>query len=140
MTSPPKFGPTVKFQIPMDAPNARTKYQWFTSNMPRCSFKQLIVSTPRLLSHLNTLSLAKAVPDGLKDHECKNTALPQCPLIPYVLEKDCVQEMVSPFKDNHLKMQISKGMELRVSICQSGTSKAFLIHVGSALEAIERKG
>jgi hypothetical protein len=37
-------------------------------------------------------------------------------------------------------MQISKGTELRVPIWHSGTRKAFLIHVGSALEAIKRKG
>ena len=31
-------------------------------------------------------------------------------------------------------------MELRISIWHSGTRKAFLIHVGSAREAIEKKG
>jgi hypothetical protein len=48
--------------------------------------------------------------------------------------------MVTAFKDNHLKMQIGKGTELQVPIWHSGTHEAFLIHVGSALEAIERKG
>jgi hypothetical protein len=47
---------------------------------------------------------------------------------------------VTAFKDNHLKMQIGKGTELQVPIWHSGTHEAFLIHVGSALEAIERKG
>jgi hypothetical protein len=37
-------------------------------------------------------------------------------------------------------MQIGKGTELQVPIQHSGTLKAFLIHVGSALEAIKRKG
>ncbi len=36
------------------------------------------------------------------------------------------------YKDNHLKTQIGKGMELRVSIWHSGMREAFLIHVGSA--------
>jgi hypothetical protein len=71
------------------------------------------------------MSLAKAVPDGLKDRECKKTALHECPPIPYVSEKDC---------------QISKGMELRVPIWHSGMRWAFLIHVGSAREAIKKKG
>ena len=53
----------------------------------------------------NNMSLAKAVPDGLKDYKCKKTALRECPPIPYVPKKDCVQEMVSSFKDNHLKTQ-----------------------------------
>ncbi len=43
-------------------------------------------------------------------------------------------------KDNHLKTQISEGMELRVPIWHSGTCKAFLIHVGPAWEAIEKQG
>ncbi len=93
-------------------PYARTKFQWFTSDPPLSSFKKLIVLTPRLLRSLYTMSLAKAVPDGLKDHECEKSALCKCPLIPYVPEKDCVQETVSAYKDNHLKTQIGKGMEL----------------------------
>ncbi len=86
------------------------------------------------------MSLAKAVPEGLKDCKCKKIVLRKCPPTPYVPKKDCVQETVSVFKDNHLKMQIGKGTELWVPIWHSGMCKAFLIHVGSALEAIERKG
>ncbi len=58
------------------------------------------------------MSLAKAVPDGLKDRECEKMALRECPPIPYVPEKDSVQETVSAYKNNHLKTLISKGMEL----------------------------
>ncbi len=47
---------------------------------------------------------------------------------------------MSAYKDNHIKTQIGEGMELRVSIWHSGTREAFLIHVGSAREAIEKKG
>ena len=97
-------------------PYARTKFQRFTSNPPLSSFKKLIVSTPRLLCSLYTMSLAKAVPDGLKDRKCKKSVLCECPPITYVPEKDCVQETVSAYKDNHLKAQIGEGMELRVSI------------------------
>ncbi len=46
----------------------------------------------------------------------------------------------SAFKDNHLKTQIGKGMELQVPIWHSGMRKAFLIHVESAQEAIKKKG
>jgi hypothetical protein len=86
------------------------------------------------------MSLAKAAPEGLKDHECKKMALRKRPPIPYVPEKDSVQDMVSSFKDNHLKTLINEGTELRVPIWHSGTCKAFLIHLGSAQEAIKKKG
>ncbi len=77
------------------------------------------------------MSLAKAVPDGLKDCKCEKMALRERPLIPYVPEKDSVQEMVSSYKDNHLKMLIKEGTELQVPIWHSGMREAFLIHVGS---------
>ncbi len=78
------------------------------------------------------MSLAKAAPDGLKDRECEKMALRKCPPIPYVLERDSVQETVSSYKDNHLKTLIKEVTELRVPIWYSGTREAFLIHVGSA--------
>ena len=86
------------------------------------------------------MSLAKAAPDGLKDRECEKMALRERPPIPYVPEKDSVQETVSSFKEAHLKTLINSGTELRVPIWHSGTREAFLIHVGSAREAIEKKG
>ncbi len=86
------------------------------------------------------MSLVKAVPDGLKDCECKKMALCERLPIPYVPEKDSVQDTVSSFKDNHLKTLINEGTELRVPIWHSGMREAFLIHVGSAREAIKKKG
>ncbi len=58
------------------------------------------------------MSLAKAVPGGLKDRECKKMALRKRPPTPYVPEKDSVQETGSSFKDNHLKTLIKEGTEL----------------------------
>jgi len=55
------------------------------------------MSAPRLLRNLHTMSLGKAAPEGLKDHKCEKMALRKCPLIPYVPEKDNVQETVSSF-------------------------------------------
>ena len=118
--------------IPTDAHYVRTSFQWFMSDPRRSSFKKLIVLTPRLLCNLHTMSLAKAVPNGLKDHECEKMALRECPPIPYVPEKDSVQETVSFYKDNHLKTLIKEGTEIRVPFWHSGTCEAFLIHVGSA--------
>ncbi len=124
----------------MHAHYERTSFQRFLSNPPRSFFKKLVVSTPRLLRNLHTMSLAKAMPDGLKDRECEKMVLRKRPPIPYVPEKDSVQETVSSLKEAHLKTLIKEGTELRVPIWHSGTREAFLIHVGSAREAIEKKG
>jgi hypothetical protein len=86
------------------------------------------------------MSLAKAVPDGLKDCKCKKIAFCECPLIPYVPKKDWIHKTVSAFKDNHLKMQIGKDKELGAPIWYFGTREAFLIHAGSSQRAIMRKG
>jgi len=86
------------------------------------------------------MSLAKATPDGLKDRKCEKMVFRERPPIPYVPEKDSVQETVSSFKESCLKTLIKEGTELRVPIWHSGMREAFLIHVGSAREAIEKKG
>ncbi len=86
------------------------------------------------------MSLAKAAPKGLKDLECKKITILKCPPIPNVPKKDCVQETVSAYKDQSLKTHIGKGTELQVPIWHSRTYKAFLIHMGSALGALKKKG
>ncbi len=58
------------------------------------------------------MSLAKVAPDGLKDCKCEKMTLPERPPIPYVPEKDSVQETVSSFKEAHLKTLIKEGTEL----------------------------
>jgi hypothetical protein len=72
--------------------------------------------------------------------KCEKFTLRKCPLIPYVPKKDCVQETVSLFKNNHLKMQISKGIGLRIPIWHSGTHEAFLIHVGLPENLSRKRG
>ena len=86
------------------------------------------------------MSLAKDVPNGLKDCKCKKMTWRERPPIPYVPEKDNVHDTVSFFKGNHLKTLINEGTELPVPIWDSGTRKAFLIHMGSSQEAIKKKG
>ncbi len=86
------------------------------------------------------MSLAKNAPKGLKDCECKKITLPNRPPISYVPEKDCVQDTVSALKAESLMTKIGKGVELWVPIWHSGMRKAFLLQVGSALDAIEKKG
>ena len=86
------------------------------------------------------MSLAKAAPDGLKDRECKKMALRKRPPIPYVPEKDSVQDTVSSFKDNHLKTPINEGTELQVPIWHSGMREAFSHSRGICPRSNQEKG
>jgi hypothetical protein len=55
------------------------------------------------------MSLAKAVPKGIRDKECERFALQERPPIPYVPEKDPVQETVSAIKsDQSLNRPLGK--------------------------------
>jgi hypothetical protein len=63
------------------------------------------------------MSLAKAVPNGIKDKECERFALQERPPIPYMPEKDPIQEMVSTLKsDQSLKTTIGEDAELCILI------------------------
>ena len=56
-------------------------------------------------------------------------------------EKDPIQETVSALKnDRSLKTTIWVDAELRLPIWHCGMRKAFLMHVSSALDAIEKQG
>ncbi len=87
------------------------------------------------------MSLAKAVPEFIRDKECKRFALQECPPVPYVPEKDPVQETISALKsDQSLKTIIRVDAELRLPIWHCGTREAFLMHVRSALNTIKKRG
>jgi hypothetical protein len=84
-------------------------------------------------------SLAKAVPDGLKECECERITLHVRPSAPYVPEKDFVQETVSALKiDLSLKTQIGEGAELPLSIWHFRMGEAFLMHMRLAMDAIKK--
>jgi hypothetical protein len=63
--------------IPMDVHYVRTNLQWFVSDQPRSSFEKRVVSTPRLIHSLHTMSPAKAAPDVLQERKRKKMALPE---------------------------------------------------------------
>jgi hypothetical protein len=87
------------------------------------------------------MSLAKAVPNGIKDKECKRCTLQERPPVPHVPEKDPFQEMVSALKsDQSLKTTMGEDAELRLPIWHCGTRKAFLMHVSTAVNAIKKWG
>ncbi len=87
------------------------------------------------------MSLAKAVPKGIRDKECKRFTLQEHPPVPYVPEKDPIQETVSTLKsDQSHKTTIREDAELCLPIWHCGKSEAFLIHVSTALDAIKKRG
>ncbi len=62
---------------------------------PRSKFKELIVTSPKLLKGLHSMSMLKMVPDGLKARECKRIELREPPPVPYVPVNDEVQDEVA---------------------------------------------
>jgi hypothetical protein len=70
---------------------------------PRSKFKELIVTSPRLLRGLYSMSMLKTVPDGLKAKECKRIKLREPPPVPYVPVKDEVQDEVKRMHSMEIK-------------------------------------
>ncbi len=65
---------------------------------PLSKFKELIVTSPKLLRGLHIMSMLKTVPEGLKARECEQIKLCKPPLVPYVPVKDKVQDEVARSK------------------------------------------
>jgi hypothetical protein len=89
------------------------------------------------------MSPAKAVPKGIrdKDKECKRFALQEHPPVPYVPEKNPVQETVSTLKnDQSLKTTIGEDAELCLPIWHCSMREAFLMHLSTALDAVKKRG
>jgi hypothetical protein len=101
----------------------------------------MILLTPRLVHNLHTMSLAKAVPEGIRDHECKRIILRECSPVSYVPNKDPIQETVSALKnDQSLKTTIGRDAELRLPIWHCGICEAFIMHVSTAIDVIKKQG
>ncbi len=126
-------------QILTNAPT-RTSFQWFLSNPAFSSFKKLIVLTLSLRQGLHTMSKSKVVPDVLRNHECKRTALRERPPVPYVPEKDELQEVVSSMKGLQLKTSTGEDTTLHFPVWNICTKKAMLMHVMATLDTIKKRG
>ncbi len=119
----------------------RTKLQRFLNEAPRSSFKKLVISTASLLQVLHMMSLAKSVPEGLKPQECKCTKLREPPPVPYVPNKDEVQEEVAKLRNLQIKTLLEKDTTLNFPVWhENGTQEAFLMHVTAVLDAIKKHG
>ena len=72
------------------------------------------------------MSLTKAVPEGLKDQECKKGSCAKHPPIPYVPVVNPVQDLVNA-KEPPMKIKLpDRTKKIQVPIWDSGTPEAFL--------------
>jgi hypothetical protein len=87
------------------------------------------------------MSLEKSVPDELKPQECKRTRLREPLPIPYIPEKDEVQEEVARLRNLQIKTSFEKDTTLNFLVWhKNGTKEAFLMHVMAVLDAIKKRG
>jgi hypothetical protein len=87
------------------------------------------------------MSLSKSVPEGLNPRECKRTKLPEPPPVPYIPEKDKVQEEDAKLHQLQIKISLEKDTTLNFPLWQeNGTREAFLMHVTAVLDAMKKCG
>jgi hypothetical protein len=87
------------------------------------------------------MSLSKSVPKGLNPCECKRTKLREPLPVPYIPEKDKVQDDVSKLLQLQIKTSLKKDATLNFAVWQeNGTREAFLMHVTAVLDAIKKRG
>jgi hypothetical protein len=87
------------------------------------------------------MSLSKSIPKGLNPCECKRTKLREPPPVPYIPEKDKVQEDVSKLRQLQIKTSLEKDTTLNFVVWQeNGTCEAFLMHVTAVLNAMKKRG
>ncbi len=87
------------------------------------------------------MSLAKSVPNGLKLRKCERTKLRELPPIPYIPEKDKVQDKVARLRNLQIKTSLEKDTTLNFPVWhKNGTCEALLMHVTAVLDAIKKCG
>jgi hypothetical protein len=139
--SPRVAGRKKSRKICTDKLRTRTAFQRFINETPRSTFKKLIISMPALLQGLHTMSLFKSVPEGLNPRECEQTKLRKPPPVPYIPEKDKVQEEVTKLCQLQIKTSLEKDTTLNFSLWQeNGNREAFLMHVTAVLDAMKKRG
>jgi hypothetical protein len=87
------------------------------------------------------MSLAKSVPEGLNPQECEQIKLRKPPPVPYIPEKDKVQEEVTKLQNLQIKTSLEKDTTLNFPVWhENGTCEAFLMHVTVVLDAMKKRG
>jgi hypothetical protein len=84
--------------------------------------------------------VSKAVPEDLKNQECKKGNWKKHPPIPYVPVVDEVHEAVLKEKEYSYEIKLPDKTEFSVPTWDTGTQEAFLIHVQQAKSTCKRKG
>jgi hypothetical protein len=113
----------------------------FVTQKPLSKFKELIVTSPRLLRGQYTMSMMKTASDGLKAKECERIKLREPPPVPYVPVRDEVQDEVSKMRNMEIKTTIEKDTMLNFPVWkENGTREGFLMHVQAVLDAIKKRG
>jgi len=110
----------------------------FKQQAPKSFFKALFIK-PRIGSPLETMTLSKEVADGLKPQECAQGSGQNKPPIPYIPEKDKLQEAVGGTA-NMIKLTLPGKVELPVSMWSLSTPEQFIMHIQQAINAIKQKG
>ena len=114
-------------------------YQKFLEGQLKSFFKSFVLGT-KLGQALQVMSTSKAVPEGLKNQECKKGNQKKRPPILYVPIVYEVQEAIVKGKEYPYKIKLPDKTEFSVPIWDTGTPEAFLIHVQQAKSACKRKG
>jgi hypothetical protein len=78
----------------------------------------------------------KVAPEWLKPQECERNTGRSRPPIPYIPEKDVLQEAVDS-SANTLKLRLSHKVELCIPVWSKGTPEQFLVHIQQAIDAIK---
>ncbi len=87
------------------------------------------------------MSLATSVPEGLNPQEFKRTKLREPPPVPYIPEKDKVQEEVAKLQNLQVKTLLEKDTMLTFPVWhENGTHEDFLMHVTAVLDAMKKRG
>ncbi len=122
----------------IDPPIPRLEKLGLFPKEPQSFFKALFIET-KLGETLKKMTLSKAVPEGLKPQECECGSGRNKPPIPYIPEKDELQEAVES-GTSMIKLTLPGKVELRVSVWTSSTQEQFIMHVQQAISAIRQKG
>jgi len=112
----------------------RRKFLTPMNSAPK-SFKALFYGT-NLGAGLRRMSHAKVAPEGLKPQECERNVGRSKPPIPYIPEKEVIQEVIDS-SANMLKLILP--MELHIPVWSKGTPEQFLVHIQQALDPSGRK-
>ena len=110
----------------------------FLRTSPKLNFNSNFLTTS-LQQKLIRMSLAKAIPKGLKDQECKKGSRAKHPPVPYVPAVNPVQDVVSA-KECLMKIKLPDKAKIQVPIWHSGMPEAFFIHICKAILACNVRG